>query len=622
MRFRSLQTRFLLAGSLLVLATVAGGAWSVLTLTRLSAAVGETLRESQANIDLATGLAGTLEREDDALVLALSGRIRNARSEVGQHRQDFDAAFARLLGRASDPEVRAVAGSLKEHVDAYRAAGDKILAEPERPGARDIYHQQANPALRRAVDDCGKIRELNAQAMQQVGVLAANETRRATVIVAGIALMAFGLSTLVMVRLAQVVVGPIRDLSRSVEAIRRNAFASRVPVTSEDELGQLADGFNRMAERLGEYHESSLGELLAAKTTLEATLAALPDAVVVVDPDGRIASKNRLAEDVLKATGGSVAQTFGELPLPPAVLRDVGETLHGGRTGGTKAGLDQALAVTFDGRPWKLLVSVVPIPEFFPHRAGAAIVLADVTEFARLDELRSEVVAVASHELKTPLTSLQVNLLLLKEKADNLTPRQHEILSAAVRGAEDLAATIEELLDLARIEAGQLHLDRQRVDIAGVVEQAVQKLRPLFDDAGVAVRVVRDTANSVVAGDAARLRLVVTNLLTNALKYSPQRKGEVVVRLWADPNTGGKPQLHVAVTDSGPGVPADLRERVFDKFFRVEDEHPDGFKGVRGTGIGLYLSREIVKAHGGTIACEPGDGGMGTRIALSLPLDR
>jgi two-component system, NtrC family, sensor histidine kinase KinB len=622
MRFRSLQTRFLLAGVFLVLITVAGGAWSVVTLARLSTEVGETFRQSQETIDLTAGLADTLEHEDDALLLALSGKMRNARSGVAQQRQEFDESYARLMARLSNPEELDVGRDLQEHVHSYRLVGDALLRQAAQPGAREVYHNQVNPALRRAVADCARIRELNFQAMQQVGVEARNSARRATGIVAGIALIALGLSTLTMVRLAQVILRPIRELMHSVEAIRRDDFKHRVRVETGDELGQLADGFNRMAESLGDYHESSLGELLLAKATSEATLAALPDAVIVVDPDGQIVSKNPLAQAVLKAIDGNQVKRLQEIPLPPAVLREVNETLAEGHARGHRPDLSQALSVSFGGQESKMLITVVPIPEFLPRRAGAAIVLADVTEFARLDELRAEVVAIASHELKTPLTSLQMNLLLLREKADNLTARQREILTAAIRGGEELGATIEELLDLTRIESGQLRLAQERVDVAVVFEQTTRALGPRYDDASVKLRVIKDVANAIVHGDSARLRLVFVNLLTNALKYTPQG-GEVVVRLASMQNAvaGGRPRLQITVTDTGPGVPPELRERIFEKFFRVEDERPDGLKGVRGTGIGLYLCREIIKAHGGTILCAAGKDGHGTQIAIGLDLE-
>jgi NtrC-family two-component system sensor histidine kinase KinB len=748
MRFRSLQTRFLVAGFFLVLATAAGGAWTVLILQRVSTAFGQTVRQGQETIDLAARLSDTLEREDDALLLALNGKIRNARSAVAQQRQDFDALYPRLRELLTEPAETSVGQALNDHVQAYRLAGDKLLTQTAKLGtvgdseqiidlastlanglereddalllasggkttkardqvaeqrrqfddaysrllphlvesgrqeagrilrksvdayrkagdalladagagnlrdlyqkgvnpalrkavaacarvrelsfqtmqdlghANEFYNQQVNPALRKAVSDCAQIRELNFKAMRDVGWAAQNETSWAKVFVPGVALAALGLTTVVMVLLAHGILRPVSELTRAVEAVRQDDLKTRVYVDSEDELGQLADGFNRMAEKLGDYRESSLGELLSAKSTLEATLAALPDAVFVIDPDEQLVSMNPFAAQVVEALGAKDAASLEHLPFPPSVSSEVKATLRGERPGGVRPDLNQAIQVNLDGRPKKLLVAVVPIPQFIRRRPGAAIVIHDVTEFARLDELRTDVLAVASHELKTPLTSLQMNLLMLQEKADNLTPRQREILKAAVAGGDELAATIDELLDLTRIEAGQLQLTKQRVDFVELVEQVVQNLRPRFQDAQVDLRVVNDGGAAYVVGDPARLRLVLVNLLTNALKYTPA-KGQVTVCLASGQNAGasGDFRLHFTLTDTGPGVPPELRERVFERFYRVEDHHPDGLKGVRGTGIGLYLCREIIAAHGGSIRCESGDNGHGTRIAITL----
>jgi NtrC-family two-component system sensor histidine kinase KinB len=305
--------------------------------------------------------------------------------------------------------------------------------------------------------------------------------------------------------------------------------------------------------------------------------------------------------------------------MPGRVLDDVEEALRHGQQTAARPDLSQALAVSLNGSKHNMLVTVVPIPEFLPHRPGAAIVLADVTEFARLNDLRGEVVAVASHELKTPLTALQMNLLLLQENANKLTDRQREILGTAVQGGEELAATIDELLDLTRIEAGQFRLAQARVDLAAIIDQVVRMLRPRFEDAAITLRFDKEVPSAVVNGDATRLKIVFVNLLINALKYTPGQ-GEVTIRLAPGQNAaiGGQSKLQITVTDTGSGIPPEMRERVFDKFFRVEDQRPEGPKGVRGTGIGLYLSREIIEAHGGTIVCTGGEGGHGTRIAIEL----
>ncbi len=493
------------------------------------------------------------------------------------------------------------------------------LAAVRQPDAGTRYHEQVNPALRQAVGDCAKLRELNFRSMQLAGIRARDEAQRATVLVAAISAGALVLSTFVAVLLARMVLRPISDLTTSVEALRFGDFDRRVQVNSADELGQLADGFNRMAEALAEFRRSNLGEVLRANETLEATLAALPDAVIVVNPDGQVVSMNSLARAVLQATGTFVPGRIEDLPFPAQDLRAIRDALRGERTSETRAELSRAFSVSLDGRHCKFLLMVIPIPEFVVGRYGAVAVLYDVTDIARLDELRMELVAVASHELKTPLTTLRMNLLLLGERAENLTPRQQEILAAAVLGCQELASTIDELLDLTRIEAGQLRLAQDLVDLYAVIEQAVGALRQRYEDAEITLRVIQDCRQAIVRGDVARLSVVFTNLLTNALKYTPCG-GAVMIRVSSRQNAAadGKRLLHLAVTDTGPGIPAEFRERVFEKFFRVEQHRGSDLNGTRGAGIGLYLCRQIIEAHGGSIWCEPGDGGLGTQIAILL----
>jgi NtrC-family two-component system sensor histidine kinase KinB len=209
-----------------------------------------------------------------------------------------------------------------------------------------------------------------------------------------------------------------------------------------------------------------------------------------------------------------------------------------------------------------------------------------------------------------------MNLLLLRERAENLTARQNEILAAAVQAAEELAGSIDELLDLTRIEAGQLRLQRERVDLRVVIEQAARSLHPRFEDAGIRLRIVHDAPVLSLHGDAARLRIVFLNLLDNALKYTPPA-GEVEARLASSDDI--PPRLRIIVTDTGPGVPAMFRERIFEKFFRVEHHQEGEANGARGAGIGLYLCRQIVEAHGGSIRCQPGKDGHGTQLVIELP---
>jgi two-component system, NtrC family, sensor histidine kinase KinB len=615
-----LRTRFVVAGCLFVLAAVASGAWGAYTVLALSRVIEATLRAGQQRIDLTATLANALEREDDALLLAITGAVDQAQAQLRSQRALFDATADRLARLLTAGEEQAVLGSLRANVEAYRAAGDALLARARDPHVIGLYHASVNPVLRRAVRDAAALRTLTFGAMERASLGGRQQARRAIGVMAGVSLLAVVVSTLGVVHLARTVVRPIRDLTESVDALRLGHFDRRVPVASTDELGRLAREFNRMAEALSEFRRSNLGEVVRAKDTLETTLAALPEAVIVVDPDGQIASLNPLAQAVLRAAGATPATRLEHLPIAAEDRRAVAEALLGLRSNGGPSPSRRTVSVTLDGRACRFALAVVPIPGLSGGRHGAVIVLTDVTDFVRLDELRAELIALVSHELKTPLTTLRMNLLLLGERPEALTPRQRGVLAAAIAGCEDLAGTIDELLDLSRIEAGQLRLALAPVDLSALVDQAVRRFQPRYAEAGVDLLVRGQGAGAVALGDAPRLALVVSNLLSNALNYSHEG-GQVSIGVSSRQNARaeGPDTVQVAVTDTGPGIPEEFRERVFEKFFRVEGPRAVRRTGVAGAGFGLYLCRQIMEAHGGIIRCEAGEQGRGTTMTLELP---
>jgi two-component system, NtrC family, sensor histidine kinase KinB len=620
MKIRHLQTRFILAGVLLVMTTILSGLWSAWTFARLTAVANKTLQISRRTLDLASVLSDALERQDDALLVAVSGNRKQAQGTLRAERQRFAQAYTKLLRTLDQPAEKQAAAELQQHAKEYGAAGDVLLSMAGDRDGMAVYQRRVNPALRKAVADCASIRESNFQSMQIAATVARDEARRATIMVAAISAVALVISAIVALGLARAVLFPIQELGSSVEALRAGDFDRRARVSTSDELGSLAAGFNRMAEALAEFRRFNLGEVLRAKETLESTLRAMPDAVLVIDPEGNIVASNPLAKSVLKASGAENAQRITELPLPSASLWAVDAALRGERPNVTRAEFSRALSVSLDGRRCKFMFTVIPIPEFTRGRFGAVAILYDVTDFARLDELRTELVGVASHELKTPLTTLRMNLMLLAEKADNLTARQHEILDTAMMGCHQLADTIDELLDLTRIEAGQLQLTQETVNLYAVIDGSIASLRQRYEDAAVTLQLAREFQPAVVQGDPTRLGMVFTNLLSNALKYTP-RGGSVLIEV--TPGQNGTREstrtLQVMVTDTGPGIPAAFRERVFDKFFRLESHLGNGQTGNWSSGIGLYFCRQIVEAHGGEISCQDGEGGAGTRIVLLLP---
>jgi two-component system, NtrC family, sensor histidine kinase KinB len=620
-RVTQLRTRFLMAGLLFVITTVASGLWSAYTFARMSSEVSETLEQSQKKIDVTAILSQELEREDDALLLILSGNLDRARTDLASQRVVFDRSYQRLAELITTEEERVAAGSLRRNADEYREAGDNLFNVPA-SDRLSAYHADVNPILRLAVADAALLRELTFRSMQAVGIEAGAQARQAFGVVMLVSLVALVVSTVTALQLTRSVVGPIATLTESVEGIRRGEFDKRVQVATSDELGTLASGFNNMASALDEFRRSNLGETLRAKETLESTLAALPNAVIVVDPAGQIATLNAVARAVLDAKSSGGITSMNELPFMPDHLTQIRDALEGKRSSANRADYSRSVLVHLDGRMIRLLPTAVPIPQSSGNRYGAVLVLEDVTDFVRLDELRTELIALVSHELRTPLTSLRMNMLMLREQAHVMQERQRDLLDAALAGCEDLGRTIDELLDLSRIESGQLRLSKMPVDLKALVDQLVAGFRPRFAAAGVDLQCVAECQKAIVLADRSRLTVVISNLLTNALKYTPLG-GSVEARV-STQNAGfnGAQNLQIAVSDTGPGVPMEFQEQIFEKFFRVEHQTSKSGVSAQGTGFGLYLCRQIVEAHGGRIRCISREDGPGTTIRFEIPSER
>jgi signal transduction histidine kinase len=357
-------------------------------------------------------------------------------------------------------------------------------------------------------------------------------------------------------------------------------------------------------------------EVVRARRATATVLRAVPDAVVWIE-DRRVSSMNEAAEALFREAGlprPTTLDGFAAIATPPARLRDAVVE----RRPLDAVGLDAAFPVDVAQGTRRILPRIVPLA-FGDTAPGVLVVLSDVTDLARLDEMRSDLVAAASHELRTPATTLRMSLLMLREGAGELAPRMRDLIDTALVGVQQLLETVDELLDQTRIEAGRMRLFPEPLYLVDVVQEAAERSRARADELGLRLQVDAVNGQRAVLGDRARLRIVVDNLLRNALRYTPPG-GTIeftVSSRQGSASIGGVVEL--AVTDSGRGVPEEFRSRVFEKFFRVEHFRPGGEREPRGAGIGLYLCKEIVELHGGTIRCEAAPTGRGSRFVVALP---
>jgi len=332
--------------------------------------------------------------------------------------------------------------------------------------------------------------------------------------------------------------------------------------------------------------------LLRARNTMEATLSSTPDPVFVVTGESFHEVRNPAAAQLARQP--EFARGF-----PPPIAGPLSRVLETGEHYLPKDyGCVVALRVGREDRFY--LPRILAIGDKLTRFKGAAIVLQDVTRFRLLDDAKTNLVGTVSHELKTPLTSLRMAiLLLLEERLGSLIPAQRELLESARDDADRLLRILDSLLDLARLEAGAAALERRSEPVGTLLARIAAEAGPLLAAVGRRFVVSEDPGCEAVNVDPDRIRHVFINLLGNAAKYAP--KGSVVA-LSARPAPPGF--VRFGVRDEGPGIPGESIGRLFDRFYRVPGQ------SMPGAGIGLAIAREIVVAHGGSIACEsvPGRG--------------
>jgi signal transduction histidine kinase len=356
-----------------------------------------------------------------------------------------------------------------------------------------------------------------------------------------------------------------------------------------------------MAARLGEYRKSSLGELLQAHLSMQAAIDSLPDPVVIFNVDGNLQNVNHAAETLLGLTSGSGSKE--PLKNVNAAMRSVLERIRShvlsGKGTYVPRGFEDAVQLATLLGDRYFLPRGAPVYETRGVVIGATVILQDVTRLRRFEELKNDLVATVAHEFRTPLTSLRMAVHLCTEQvAGPLTDKQAELLQTAREDCDRLQDMVDDLLDMSRIESGRVEVFPMPTGTASLITAAVDDLKAEAEAKGVSLKAELSQFETSVLADRERLKHVFSNLVENAVRYTP--KGGSIT-LGAELTNGS---VRFTVADTGTGIPKEYQERIFEKFFQVPDQGP------KGTGLGLYIAKEIVHGHGGDIGVqsEPGKG--------------
>lgn len=396
----------------------------------------------------------------------------------------------------------------------------------------------------------------------------------------------------------------LRPVLRSTEAIKSAAlslasgnYAARATVRENSEMGELSTAFNQMAQQI----QSQMAAASEGRNRLTAALDSSVDAVLALDVDGRVLFANLAAQTLFGRDSHPIAGNPIAWLLPDEQVIDA---VRSSRESGTQTRVDIE-------QPGRRYFRVVTSSIAAGGEWAVLVVLHDVTDVKRTDQIRRDFAANVSHELRTPLAGIKAVIETLAEGAIDDREAAADFLTRADSEVDRLIQLVEELLDLSRIESGEVPLNPRPTDVDGLVAEVVERLRPQAERKHVNLSVALSAKAGIAVIDPDRVERALVNLVQNAIKFTPEG-GSVTVAALREAD-----EVILRVSDTGIGIDTAALPRVFERFYKADPSRA----GRAGSGIGLAIVKHAVEAHGGSVGVES-ELGRGSTFTVKLPAFR
>ncbi|MBD0316329.1 MAG: HAMP domain-containing protein [Nitrospiraceae bacterium] len=420
--------------------------------------------------------------------------------------------------------------------------------------------------------------------------------------------IAFVLAVSLSIWLARSITRPLSDIAHAAQQLTIGSQTVPIKTNSRDEVGLLAATLNRMADEL----HAKIAELSEDRAQLLAMLTSMVEGVLVLDYRGHVLQVNPALERMFgvsrtEARGRPCSDVFRHQRLNDLVAAILT----------TRVNQEDEIVLAATARSLHIQASVAGGER--ANEACAVLVFHDITELRRLENIRKDFVANVSHELRTPLTSIKGYVEALLDGAKDDPEALDRFLAIILTQSDRLNLIIEDLLELSKIESGLVSFKRDPMDLRTVVDRTLSVIRPIAAKKGHRLVTVVNDDLPALAGDEDRFVQVLTNLMDNAVKYTPEQGTITVAARRVVPEAGlaaGGPFVEVTVSDTGIGIPDQDRPRVFERFYRVDKARS---RELGGTGLGLAIVKHIVEGHGGQVWVE-GNHPRGSRFVVRLPV--
>ncbi|HLA12629.1 MAG TPA: histidine kinase dimerization/phospho-acceptor domain-containing protein [Pyrinomonadaceae bacterium] len=539
----SLRPKLILGYLIFIAALVILGGWSVWRLREMGGVSRGIISNNYDSVVAAQEMIKSLERQDSAALFALLGAHDKASVQLREFRTRFDVSLQKAEGNITEPGEPETLKTIRHNRDIYYEMFDSFLArlddknasrsetrtsKQEEPMSRE-YFSRLEPQFKKLRAECDHLLQLNQQAMLAKSESAATVAQfwfYRTLLIAGVLV---GAGLLLAFFLANRIVEPLRQLIETTAKIAGGDFNAKVAISSRDEVGLLAAEYNRMAERIRQLRSSDMGKLLVAQQTTEAAIDSLYDPVIVTDGEGCVTKLNPAAEEIFGSEKENTGKHVGEVARDSRIAVAVAQALELERPVASE-GMSSVLPLAVDGWERAFRLRTTPMRDDGDRLLGAVTLLEDITHLREIDRLKSEFIATASHELRTPFTRVQLAIhLLLEEALGELTDKQAEVLGACREDCDRLDKLMRDLIDVSKIEAGESQPELRTEKTRQLITAMSEELRPQVEAKDLSFRVEIPVHLPDVIVDRWQIERVLTNLVVNSIRYTKQ--GEIRINV-------------------------------------------------------------------------------------------
>jgi NtrC-family two-component system sensor histidine kinase KinB len=457
--------------------------------------------------------------------------------------------------------------------------------------------------------DITDIMLLNMQAIKRKNSIASDTASKANLWIAIAGCICFIVAFTLFVNLPGNIANPVKELTESIKAIAAENYSQQVHFKNHNEFGELARAFNTMAEKLQEYKTSNLEKLMMEKKRIETLINNMSDPVIGLDENNQVLFMNDVA---LRIAGLSNTAVAGKKIQDIAVTNDLIRSLIHELFSDVQNKINVPVKIYANNKEsyfekQMIPINIIPTGEETEKKIGNVIVLKNITPFKELDFAKTNFIATVSHELKTPIASIQMGLQLLRNnKTGELNKEQTLLVAGIAEDSDRLLKITGELLNMAQVETGNIQLKMEPCDPAEMISFAVNANKILAAQKKITLETSLLPGIFPVLADSEKTTWILTNLISNAIRYSYENS-----RILINARAENENKLCITVSDTGQGIAPEYLAKIFDRYYRIPGSKKEG------TGLGLAISKELIEAQNGSISVES-DYGSGSTFSIFL----